>query len=341
MLFKEKINFVKKCYTGKRLKNAIKAEVSYYVSLLLKKSIVWGLPPILMVEPTNICNLKCPLCPSGTGDLNRPRGFMEFDVFKKVVDEVKDFTTQLVLWNQGEPFLNKDFLKMVRYASDNRLYTLTSTNLNVMPDPDELVHSGLDSMIVSLDGTTQETYNKYRINGELQTVMENVKKVVEAKKRANSATPYIRWQFLVMKHNEHELEEIKRIAHEVGVDQLELKSVQIYSKSDVEEFLPENPKYRRYKVSGNNFELKYGIKNRCHRIWTDPVVNWNGEIGICCFDKDVDHKVGNVMRQSLREIWTNAAFQDIRNHILKDRKSIPICRNCLEGVKIRIEENKA
>lgn len=341
MLLKEKINFVKKCYTGKRLKNAIKAELSYYISVLLKKSVVWGLPPILMIEPTNICNLKCPLCPSGTGELKRERGFMSLDVFKKVVDEVKDYTTQLVLWNQGESFLNKDFLKMVRYASDNRLYTLASTNLNVMADADELVHSGLDSLIVSLDGTTQETYNKYRVNGNLDVVLENVKKIVAAKKRANSSSPYIRWQFLVMKHNEHELEEIKRMAHEIGVDQLELKSVQIYAKSDVKEFLPENPKYRRYKISGDNFELKYKIKNRCHRIWTDPVINWNGEVGICCFDKDVDHKVGNITRQPFQEIWTNAAFQDIRNTILKDRKSIPICRNCLEGTKLRLEENKA
>ncbi len=339
-MLNEKIRFLKKSFRFRRLFNAVQVYLSYYISLLTKKAIYWGSPPVVMIEPTNLCNLQCPLCPSGNGTLNRTKGYMGFDVFKKIIDDIEKTAFIVVLWNQGEPYLNKDFSNMVKYASDRELFTLVSTNGNIDYNAEEVVNSGLDSMIVSLDGTTQETYNKYRVNGKLDKVIEGVKKIVAAKKKLNRINPLLRWQFLVMKHNEHEIEKIKQLSKELEVDNLELKSVQIYSKEDIEKYLPINPKYRRYKVSGNNFELKFGIKNRCRRIWTNAVVNWDGEVAICCFDKDGDFKVGNVMDSNLNQLWKNKNIMKIRDQILKDRKQIPICRNCLEGVKIRIEETK-
>jgi len=291
-----------------------------------------------MIEPTNICNLKCPLCPSGNGTLKRAKGFMDFSLFKKIIDEIKDHAFMVVLWNQGEPFLNKDFLKMIKYASENGLFTLTSSNLNIMPNAEDLINSGLDSLIVSLDGTIQDTYNKYRINGELAKVIENTKKIVKARKILKKKNPLIRWQFLVMKHNEHEIDKIKQLAKELEVDSLELKTVQIYSKDDIQNFLPQNPKYRRYKIKNEDFELKFGIKNRCRRIWTNAVINWDGEVAICCFDKDIEHRIGNIKDSTLSEIWKNEKIRKIRNQILTDRKSIPICRNCGESVKLRIKQ---
>jgi len=331
------ISFIKKKFTIQKLINSLSVYISYFLSLFIRKSIFWGFPPIVMIEPTNICNLKCPLCPSGNGTLKRPKGYMDLSLFKMIIDEIKDRSFMVVLWNQGEPFLNKDFLKMIKYASDNGIFTLTSSNLNIMPEAEDLINSGLDSMIVSLDGTTQETYNKYRINGELSQVIENTKKIVEARKILKRKNPLIRWQFLVMKHNEHQLDEIKQLANELEVDNLELKTVQIYSKEDIYNFLPENPKYRRYKIKDGNFELKFGIKNRCRRIWTNAVINWDGEVAICCFDKDVEHKIGNIIDSTLSEIWKNEKIMKIRNQILKDRKSISICRNCGESVKLRIK----
>ena len=339
-MFNENIRLLKKSFRIKRLINAAKVYFSYYISLITKRAIYWGSPPVVMIEPTNICNLQCPLCPSGNGTLKRIKGYMSFDVFRKIIDDIYKTAFMVVLWNQGEPYLNKDFSMMVKYASDRGLFTLVSTNGNIDYNAEEIVNSGLDSMIVSLDGTTQESYNKYRINGKLDKVLEGVKKIVEAKKKLNKTNPLLRWQFLVMKHNEHEIEEIKKLSKELEVDNLELKSIQIYSKEDVHNFLPENPKYRRYKVCGDNFELKFGIKNRCRRIWTNAVVNWNGEVAICCFDKDGNFKVGNVMETELNQLWKNKNIMKVRNQILTNRKQIPICRNCLEGVKIKIEETK-
>ena len=330
-LFRKSFNFI-------RLINLIKISISYYLSILIKKSVVWGFPPIVMIEPTNICNLKCPMCPSGNGSLKREKGYMDFPLFQKIIDEIAKKSFQVVLWNQGEPFLNEDFLKMSKYASDKGLITLVSTNGNYLPDAHELVKAGIDILVVSLDGATQETYNKYRVNGDLEKVLENVEKIVKAKKENKSHTPYVKWQFIVMKHNEQEIDKIKNLARKLEVDKLQLKSVQIYSKEDVRNFLPENPKLRRYKIKGDDFELKFGIKNRCRRLWSQPVVNWNGEIAVCCFDKDIKHNMGNIKKTSLQEIWKNQAFQQIRNEILTDRKQHEMCTNCGEGIKLKIKE---
>ncbi|MFA7057307.1 MAG: radical SAM/SPASM domain-containing protein [Candidatus Cloacimonadales bacterium] len=336
-MLKQNKRIVAKSLKIKKISNLLIGNASRLLSNMTHKSHIWGYPTAVMIEPTNVCNLKCPLCPSGNGTLKRAKGFMEFSLFKKVIDEVKEYATMIILWNQGEPYLNKDFNKMVKYATDAGLFTLVSTNLNADMDAEEVVKSGLDSMIVSLDGSTQETYNQYRVNGNLEKVLSNVEKLVAAKKKLKSNTPIIRWQFLVMKHNEHEIEEIKQKAKELEVDQLSFKTIQIYTKEDIK-FLPINPKYRRYNISGEDFEIKFKMENKCRRMWQQPVVNWNGDVAICCFDKDIEFPVGNVKEQSLLSIWQGKPFQNMRNAVLKNRKAFEICRNCGEGVKLRIEE---
>ena len=337
-MLRRKINVLFRVLTWKRVINYLLNSASYAFSLLTGKAFVWGMPGAIMIEPTNICNLKCPMCPSGNGSLKRAKGYMDFELFKKVIDEVSEYAFMVILWNQGEPFLNKDMVKMINYAHSKRMYTLVSTNANILPSAEGIVDSGLDRLIISLDGASQETYNQYRINGEIDKVKENVRKLVEAKKKKNTIFPKILWQFIVMKHNEHEIELIQKLAKDTGVDSLSLKTVQIYEKDDIKNFLPENPKYRRYKISGNDFELKFGIKNRCRRIWRQPVINWNGEMAVCCFDKDIDFPVGNVKTNSVRSIFKNQKFQKMRNIILTDRKSIKMCRNCGEGVKLSLSE---
>lgn len=336
-MLKENKRIAQKNLSIKKINNLILGNTSRVVSNLTHKSHIWGYPTAVMIEPTNICNLKCPLCPSGNGTLKRPKGYMSFNLFRKIIDEVKNYATMIILWNQGEPYLNPEINQMVKYATDAGLFTLTSTNLNADMDADEIVKSGIDSMIVSVDGATQETYNQYRVNGNLDKVITNVKNIVEAKKRLKSATPIIRWQFLVMKHNEHEIEKIKQMAKELDVDQLSFKTIQIYTKDDIK-FLPDNPKYRRYKLSGEEFEIKFKMENKCRRMWQQPVVNWNGDVAICCYDKDIEFPVGNVKEQSLLSIWQGKAFQNMRNAVLKNRKAFEICRNCGEGVKLRITE---
>jgi len=339
-MINENLRFLRKAITLPRTWNVIKVYAGYFLSLLTRKPYIWGYPPVIMIEPTNICNLQCPLCPSGNGTLKRAKGYMNLATFQNIVDQVHKKSFMIVLWNQGEPLLNKEILQMIRYASDKKMFTLLSTNGNIKPDTNSLVESGLDSLIISLDGATQETYNKYRINGTLSNVLDFARSIVKSRQILKKKNPLLRWQFLVMKHNEHEIEMIRKMAEEIQVDNLELKTVQIYSKEDIDKFLPQNPRYRRYKIQGDNFELKAGIPNRCRRIWVNAVINWNGEMSVCCFDKDIDYALGNINDISLITLWKGNAFQKFRTQILLNRKIYPMCINCGESVKMRVKQTR-
>ncbi|SVC99611.1 uncharacterized protein METZ01_LOCUS352465, partial [marine metagenome] len=154
----------------KRLWNFSKVLASMGVSWVVRRPVVWGRPFMMMVEPTNFCNLKCPLCPSGNGQMERPRGNMDLERYRRLIDEIKDHVMLLMLWNQGEPFINKGFLEMVRYAREHRIPVMTSTNGHFVRTLDQaldIVDSGLSEMIISLDGVDQETYETYRVGGSL------------------------------------------------------------------------------------------------------------------------------------------------------------------------------
>ncbi len=337
-MLKSNLLLVKRMFNLRKSVNAIKIYSSLTLSNLFKRAIVWGYPTAVMIEPTDICNLKCPLCPSGNGSLKRAKGFMDFELFKRTINQISRYSYIVVLWNQGESFLHPRFTEMIHYAHEKGLYTLSSTNANAPLDAEEVVKSGLDRLIVSMDGSTQETYNKYRVNGVLDKVITNITAIMDAKKRLNSSTPVVELQFLVLRHNEHEIGSIRKLAKELNVDQLRLKTAQIYSKEDITTYLPLNPKFRRYKVVNGDFELKFGIKNRCKRVWINPVINWNGDMAVCCFDKEGSVKIGNIANHSFYDLFHSDSFNRFRNAILKDRSRFEICRNCGEGIKLNVEE---
>ncbi|MCB1048768.1 MAG: radical SAM protein, partial [Calditrichaeota bacterium] len=272
----ENLLFIKHTLRLSRIWNAFTLYLSYGLSLVLRRPIVWGLPTVLMIEPTNLCNLKCPLCPTGAGTLRRHGSFMDFELYSKVIDEVWSRTFMILLWNQGESFMNKDFLRMVRYAADRGLWTYGSTNGHYLEDPEAVVRSGLGTLLVSVDGASATTYEAYRRSGNFEQVIGGLKGLVQAKRRLKSATPVIHLQFIIMRHNEHEIPAITRLAQDCGVDRLTLKTVQIYDDADIPIWLPDNLAQSRYQVieSGGeqHFALKGGYKNRCQKLWNQPVV---------------------------------------------------------------------
>jgi len=312
---------------------------NYGLSLALRKPLVHFYPPILMLEPTNICNLHCPLCLTGNGKLLRPKGMMSLPLFQKICREVQDKIGMLILWNQGEPFLNPDFYAMLEFAAKQKFYTMTSTNASLELNIERLVKSGLHKIIISMDGITAETYNKYRINGNFELVLKNMQDLVLMKEKLHSSKPYIVWQFLIMKHNENEIEEVQKMAKELKIDKLEFKTTQIYSSEDIT-FLPSNHKYSRYLQEGNIFTLKTKVKNRCRRLWTQPVINWDGEMNICCYDKNGSIKIGNIQEHSFSELWWGEKMQKMRKEVLINRAKYDICRNCGEGIVQKIKTVK-
>ena len=323
--------------TLRRAWNATKVLSSYYLSKWTKKPFQWGYPISISFEPTTSCNLRCPECPSGLRAFTRPTGMLKKDFFSQTIDQLSDDLLYLVFYFQGEPYLNPDFLNMVKYASQKKIYTATSTNAHYLNDENAkfTIESGLDRLIISIDGTTQEVYQQYRVGGKLEKVLEGAKNIIKWKKELKSKTPFVIFQFLVVKPNEHQIEDVKRLGKEVGVDDVWFKTAQVYDyENDPNNLIPDNDKYSRYKKNGKRYDFKGKLSNHCWRLWHDPVITWDGLVAPCCFDKDAQHKLGDLKQRSFKEIWTNGEYKKFRSKILEGRKNIDICANCSEGTKV-------
>jgi len=320
-----------------RAVNILTVLSAYLLSLLLRRPFCFGRPFMLMIEPSNLCNLNCPLCPTGSDTLTRARGQMTVDQFHRLIDELGDHLLFLSLWNMGEPFMNRHFTEMVRYAKSKNIYVITSTNGHFFTDTErvrDLVSSGLDECIISIDGASQETYTRYRRKGNLKIVIDGIPRLVREKERQDSSRPLIDPQFLVMRHNEHERETIERLARDLRVNRLSLKTVQVNTEEEASTFLPVNPELRRYSLHNGQFRMKGRLRNMCRWLWFCPVINWDGSVVPCCFDKDNDLALGTLEPGvSFSHIWKNEAYTRLRRRILTSREGIDLCRNCSEGLK--------
>ncbi len=324
-------------YTWKRIWNLLKVLLSMLISGILRRPVVWGYPPILMIEPTNICNLKCPMCPAVVGKRVLAKGQLDIDDYKKLLNDAGDYAFQVLFWNQGEPFIHKSFLEMVRLAKQKGLMTVASTNGHFIKkdqDAEEIVQSGLDQIIFSMDGTNQETYEKYRIGGNYNLVIENLQRLSDMRKQLNGKTPMIELQFIIFKHNQNEIDDIIALAKRFRIDRLSLKSAMIYTVDQAEEFLDQDQQNSMYQIENNEVRRKDKLPNRCKRLWMNGVINWDGTVVPCCFDVDSDHVFENIFTNStsFKSAWHNRAFNQFRAQLLKNRQQIEICRNCTEGL---------
>jgi radical SAM protein with 4Fe4S-binding SPASM domain len=330
-------NFFSKL-TFRRFWNGTLVLSSFYLSKWTRKPIQWGLPLSISVEPTTSCNLRCPECPSGLRSFTRPRGMLETNFFRHTIDQLAPDLLYLTFYFQGEPYLNPDFLEMVKYASSKKIYTATSTNAHYLTDENArmTVESGLDRLIISLDGTTQAVYSQYRVGGDLEKVMSGTANIVKWKKKLKSRTPYIFFQFLVVRPNEHQLLEAKELAKKTGVDGIRYKTAQVYDYvNDPNKLIPQHSNLSRYrKKPDGSYESKNRMENHCWRLWHSPVITWDGLVVPCCFDKDAKHRMGDLKNKSFKEIWKQPEYLDFRRKILKGRAEIDICANCSEGIKV-------
>lgn len=306
-----------------------------YYAMKTKNPNVAGYPSLLMIEPTNFCNLRCPLCPTGSGALTVPRGYMKLDNFKKIIDECGDYLFNVTLWNWGEPFLNRDIIQIIEYAKAKKIYIRVSTNGHHVRDEEtaeRVVRSGCDEIMFAIDGASQETYIKYRVGGNYEDVMRNLQLLVNAKKKLKSKIPHIELQFIVMSHNQHEIPIIKDIAKKVGVDRLRLKTVSLEGanalgfegdKEKIKSFKPDD-KYSRY----NENMVRKEIKNTCEWLWLGAVINWDGTISPCCNDPNREVQFGNVFDAGFKEVWKNHLYVEFRKRLLREKQNIDMCKNC-------------
>jgi len=258
-------------------------------------------------------------------------------LFEQSIDQLADTLTYLTFYFQGEPYLHPSFLDMVRYASDRGIYTATSTNAHYLKDDvaRQTVESGLDRLIISIDGTTQDTYSAYRVGGTLEKVVEGARHVIEWKKKLRSKTPHVVFQFLVVKPNEHQIPEVYELARKLGVDQVALKTAQIYDHEHGSPLIPTQDVYSRYRQNADGtYSVKNKLDNHCWKMWQGCVITWDGKVVPCCFDKDAHYVLGDLSQQSFREIWYGEAYRQFRATLLRSRQEIEMCRNCTEGTKV-------
>jgi radical SAM protein with 4Fe4S-binding SPASM domain len=334
---KEFLRFIQKTITAKRLTNALLVYIGFYFSRFFKSAKPWGMPISLSIEPTTACNLGCPECPSGLKQFSRDTGNLKSENFNRWLDQLSPTLSYLNFYFQGEPFIHNDILQFISKASQAGIYTSTSTNAHFITEKRaaEIVQSGLDRILISIDGTTQEVYEQYRVHGSLQKVLDGAKHLVEARKNLNARTPHIIFQFLVVRPNEHQIEEAKQLANEYKVDEIRFKTAQVYDYENGNPLIPTIEKYSRYKrLSNGKFIVKSSLDNHCWRMWSGAVVTWDGKVVPCCFDKDATHEMGNLSKEDFKSIWKGKAYAMFRKQLLKGRKEIDICKNCSEGTKV-------
>jgi radical SAM protein with 4Fe4S-binding SPASM domain len=310
--------------------NLIKAGYSYLFSSVAGKADIGGMPVSLGVELTNNCNLNCPQCASGSGQMKRKRGYMDIELYKKVIRELAPYLYNVNLYFQGEPMLHPQFFSFI--GNSQNLHTVISTNGHYLSEEncEKLARSQLKKIIVSVDGTDQETYSAYRKNGSLEIVESGLKNLKQAGEKHHSPLK-TEIQFLVNALNEHQIPVIKKLAKSFNAT-LSLKSMQIIDSNDMSFWLPSLKRFRRYNKSDEGYEIRNPMPDRCARLWFNPVITWDGNVLPCCFDKDAEYIMGNLNTDSFREIWNGPKFRIFRKSILTGRHMIDICRNCTSGL---------
>lgn len=255
----------------------------------LRRVRVRGYPYLLIIDPCNFCNLRCPLCPTGFEDLGRKQAMMSFDHFKRYFDPFAPHLFEAYLHNWGESLMNREVYRMIEYAQSSNVGTNLSSNFVKVSsqDIDSLLDCGLEYLIISLDGTSQESYVQYRVRGNYDRVIENLSELLRRRNARGSKTPVIEWQYIVMKHNEHEIPKAEELAKKLGVDLLRFIPVgipfELQNRKDVaEKWFPTTVQGR---MQSDGTEQQFGQASKpgpCFYLYRSFVINTDGGVSPCC-----------------------------------------------------------
>lgn len=290
-----------------------------------------GHPFMLQIEPTSRCNLQCPLCPVGRDELGRPKRDMRLAEFKGIIDDVRRWIMLLVLWDWGEPFANPQLPEMIRYASDADIRTVTSTNAHYLGNDEQvaaMLSSGLSTLIVAIDSIHDAEYRAYRIGGKLERAIAGLKKVVKLKRELGSRT-MINLRMVAMRHNEHQVGKLRRMARQLGADRFTVKTLNpsCGSVSMDSELVPLDRKLRRFEYAEKTWE-RIPVQSACERVITMSNIFSNGDVVPCCYDFDSSMKIGNAFETPFSRIWVSPEYREVRRRIYERRHELPRCQNC-------------
>lgn len=300
------------------------------IDKIFRSNVESGLPPLLQMELTNICNLHCPLCPTGSNSLKRPKGFMSEETFLKMLNELDQVLIGIYLFCFGEPFLNKNITKMIAACTARNIISLTSTNGNCIQTLDEavmIVEAGLTALIIAIDGSTQEIYQSYRRGGDLEKVKRCASLIEEAKSRCKSKTPYTVIRSVVTSDNVDDLPEIEKLATGLGVNMFSYKSLGCLVKGEkFNEYEPAKKSMRRFDYSGSSTDRNK--LTECIFPFRQPIIFWDGTVVGCEYDHNLDYAFGKIGEKSFADMWNSPRAVELRKNIHSKHSRAGFCSQC-------------
>lgn len=296
-----------------------------------RREVVSNFPIEAYIEPTSFCNLRCPACPTGLRLGERPSASVNENVFKSAIDEIGDYVFLLWMYNWGEPLLHRQTPELIRYAKAKDLKVILSSNLSVKLSDDyieRLVGSGLDTLIVSLDGVTEESYGKYRRGGSLALVRGNLLRLRAAKSRLKSETPRLLWQFLVFRHNEHEIEQAAALHREWGADEIKFAPAEMPLAPYADGFEPSTlPQYNMYhdaSAFAKETARQMAAARPCSWLYGTFVMNPNGKVSPCCGVSAEKNDFGEyAARGDFFKVWNSDRFREARRMFARLSGGVP------------------
>jgi len=295
------------------------------LSFLLTRSRIWGYPPVLILETTTYCQLRCPLCIREHPRFDRGNIHLSLEAIDQLLKECGRQLCLVLLYNQGEPFLHPDVLKIIRLFKSYGVIVKISTNGNFSsPSPKELIDSGCDHVIFDVDGDTQETYERYRVGGSLDRLMENIRGLAEERRRRSARVPFIEARLIAMPHNWSGVARVKDLVDTAGADTFTIKKCMVRDTKTFKgsaAFIPDD--FNRVGVK---------IPKKCRYPWIFSSILVNGTVSPCCYDELGAFGMGNIHQKTLRSILDSPEYLRARGTIRRAPQDHPLCKQCdIEG----------
>lgn len=279
-------------------------------------------PVALKIDPGPFCQLNCPLCYHNDSEFNKKFKLNENlskEGLVKIVEPLKKQLVWISLSHRGEPFMNPNLLELIEYIHENNIAVSFPTNFSVKLNDskiEKLVKSGLDRIIVSLDGASQETNEKYRVGSNFELITSNVRFLADLKKKFGLSRPKIVWKFIIFDHNKHEINYVKENYKLLGFDSYEF----VYNSSG------------NTAIEKREKEHSKRIKKNCYWLWQIMVIQSDGQVNPCCNGKNFN--IGNAFESNILQLWNNQTYHNLRNGFKKGNFPNKLHNFCKECYKV-------
>lgn len=321
----EQLQFPRKNLSSRQIRNYLWSRIQSRLRVLKPDSY----PIALQLEPTVRCQLSCPLCPRMRLQSSQKGDDMHYENYLTLMDEIGPYLLAIAFWQWGEPLLHPQITDMVALAHQQNILTFISTNGQFSPDEFDikrLFSAGLDMLIISIDGISQDSYESFRRGGKVSRVMQFAETACHTKRMLGPITPLINIRSIATSETETEISHVREFARRIGADVFSLKAVSLYCDADPHNpLLPKNREYRSFQYRGDKEAEEYRrMSPSCNKPWSWPTLLHDGTLLICECDHDSRHSLGNVFTSSFREVWGSRRSAEVRMRF----PDLDFCNRC-------------